>query len=392
MRFASRSTLPPNPIVTLSDKIATMPKGKRELIPLQQGDLSMITPTPISDAAHKALLEGYTKYAPAAGYPQLRDALARKLSEYNKVEYDPATQILVTQGSTEALYVAVNTLLEPGDEVVLPAPYYPPYDSLIRASGGVPVYVDSSEEQGWMAPPEKVEAAVSEKTRIILINTPNNPTGEVYSREYLKAVGTIAAERDLVLLSDEAYEGLVYDGAKHISPASIEAINPNVVGMYSFSKTFAMTGWRLGYLTGSAEFIRRASTIHNLVVAHVSSPVQMGGLHALSGWNEFSGPILKELDKRRRTLVNELNKLDGVKCALPPGTFYTFPDFRQAAPNLTSQQLGDRLIEAGVGTSPGSFFGKCAEGYQRLSYSKVDEPQIVEAVARMRSVLDGIRA
>ncbi len=385
MRFASRTSLPPNPIVGLSDKIASLPR--KDLIPLQQGDLSIETPSEIVDAALEALRKGYTKYAPAAGYPELRNALAKKLHDFNHVEVDSDKQILVTQGSTEALYLAVNTLLEPGDEAIIPAPYYPPYDSLIRASGANPRYVGSSEKEGWLPSPERIRKAITKKTRLVLINTPNNPTGAVYPRSYLEEMGRIAADHKLPIVSDEAYEALVFDGGRHVSPMSISSIRENAVGLFSFSKTFAMTGWRLGYLCGPEEFIRRAGTVHNLVLAHVSSHIQFAGLRALDGWDSISSPIIRELDERRKTLVDELNTIDGMSCKPPQGTFYVFPDFRSAAPKLSSQRLAERFLQSGVGSSPGTFFGEGGEGYQRLSYSKVTVPQIVEGVSRMKKAI-----
>jgi len=349
----------------------------------------METPGEIVEAASDALRRGYTKYAPAAGYQELREALARKLHDRNRVDCDPDGEILVTQGSAEALYLAINTFLEPGEEAIIPSPYYSPYDSLIRASGATPRYIPSSEEGGWLSRPEAVERAINNKTRLVLINTPNNPTGTVYPRKFLEEIGNIAVDHDLALISDEAYEALVFDGAKHVSPLAISSIRDNAVGLFSFSKTFAMTGWRLGYLCGPKEFIAKAGTIHSLVLAHVSSPVQIAGIRALTGWDEFSSKIVSELDRRRRVLVDELNHLDGMSCTLPQGTFYVFADFRGAAPNVTSQELADRFMQYGVGTSPGNFFGPGGEGYQRLSYSKVDSPRIVEAVKRMKLGIAG---
>ena len=370
----------------MSDKIASLPR--KDLIPLQQGDLSMATPKEIIDAASEALNKGYTKYAPAFGYQELRNALAKKLRDYNRIDTDPDNQILVSQGSTEALYLAVNTLLEAGDEAIIPAPYYPPYDSLIRASGAVPRYVGSTERTGWLAPPEDLEKSITKRTRIILINTPNNPTGTVYPRKYLEEIVRVAVDHDLTVLSDEAYEALVYDGARHVSTLSIPDSKDNVVGLFSFSKTFAMTGWRLGYLCGPKEFITRASRIHNLVLAHVSSHIQIAGVRALARWDNLVPSIVSELDKRRKAFVSELNTIDGVSYKPPQGTFYVFPDFSGAAPEMDSQQLADKFLLAGAGTSPGAFFGPGGENHQRLAYSKVTVPQIVESVKRMKAAIE----
>ena len=347
----------------------------------------MDTPIEIMDAASDALKRGYTKYAPAAGYSELRNAIAKKLHDYNQIHADPETQVLVTQGSTEALYLAVSTLLDPGDEAIVPAPYYPPYDSLIKALGATPRYVGATEDESWLPSPRLVENAINKRTKVLLINTPNNPTGTVYPRGYLEEIGRMALDHNLPILSDEAYEALVFDGAKHVSPMSIPSLRENAISLFSFSKTFAMTGSRLGYLCGPEEFIKKAGTIHNLVVAHVSSHIQFAGVRALDGWDRFPAPIIHELDKRRKALVDELNTMEGMSCKLPQGTFYVFPDFRGAAPGLTSQELADRFLRAGVGSSPGTFFGPGGDGYQRLSYSKVGIPQIVEGVKRMKQAI-----
>ena len=383
MHFASRTKLPPNPIVGLSDKIAEISKRTGNFIPLQQGDLDFPTPPHIVEAASKALLDGYTKYAPASGYAELRYAIARKLREFNGIDCDPDHEILVTQGSNEALYVSLSSLLDPGDEAILVDPCYPPYDSLVRAAGAVPVHAASSEGNGWLPLIEDLEKSITPRTRVVLVNTPNNPTGELYPREYLEEIGDLASRHSLVLLSDEAYEALTYDGFRHVSPAAVPQLRGRTAAAFSFSKTYAMTGWRLGYLYGPREFIERASVMHNLVLAHVSSHIQIAGARALSESQSCVESIVKELDRRRQLLVRGLNRIEGVSCRAPKGTFYAFPKFDFQIP---TEALARKLIERGVGTSPGPFFGYCGEGYLRLSFSKVDIAQIKEALKRIETV------
>jgi len=380
--------LPPNPIVTLSEEIVEISREVKDFIPMQQGDLNLPTPDYIIDAAAQAMKEGYTKYAPGSGYPELKNAIAEKLRRYNRIDCKMEKEILVTQGSNEALYVSLHTLLGQGDEAVILDPYYPPYDSLVRTTGAVPVHVSSSEENNWSPRIEDIERILSKRTRVILLNTPNNPTGQIYAREFLESIGELATQHDLVVVSDEAYEGLVYDDARHVSPGSIEALRNRSVSCFSFSKTYAMTGWRLGYVHGPTEFIERAAVVHNLVLAHVTSCVQIAGAKALTGHQTAASQIVQELNRRRKTLVENLNRIPGISCKMPKGTFYVFPNFRRLG--ISSRELSSRLMRAGVGTSPGSFFGDCAEGFLRLSYSSVDETEIARAVDIIQGVVSVI--
>jgi len=385
VRFSKKTDLPPNPIVGLSDKISQISKTSPDFIPMQQGEMAFPTPKEISEAAYRSIKEGYTRYAPALGYPELRTEIAKKLQSKNKIKCDPHTELLVTEGSTEALYVAFQTLLEPDDEVLVFDPSYAPYGSAIRATGAKPVQISSHEQDDWTPTLVDIEKSITRKTRIILLNTPNNPTGEIYKKEFVKDLAEIAVKHDITLLSDEAYEGLVYDGFEHFSPGSLNELQSNCVTAFSFSKTFAMTGWRLGYLLGPREFIQRASVIHNLVIAHVSSPIQMAGVAALGLPRSVTDHFVNILDKRRRVLVEELNAIPNVSCRFPKGTFYAFPNLTKTG--LSSTELAELFMKKRVGASPGSFFGSCAEGYMRLCFATVTEDQILEATKRIRESL-----
>jgi len=385
LHFSARTDLPPNPIVELSDRISQISAKSKNFIALQQGEMAFETPKEITNAAYQAAKDGFTRYAPALGFLDLRIAIANKLKTENGIDCDSQNEILVTEGSTEALFVALGALLEAGDEAILLDPSYAPYDSAVRATGATPIHIPSIEKDDWLPSVQAIEKAVNSKTRLFLVNTPNNPTGEVYSPQYLKELCALALRHNITVLSDEAYEALLYDGQTHVSPGAMNEFKDICVSAFSFSKTYAMTGWRLGYLQGPAEFIRRASVIHNLALAHVSSPVQMAGLEALRLPKSVVRKFVDVLDRRKKLLVEELNKNPKIRCRYPKGTFYAFPDFSET--KRSSLQLADRFLEAGVGTSPGAFFGSCADGNMRLCFATVNEEQIVEAVRRISNSL-----
>jgi aspartate/methionine/tyrosine aminotransferase len=352
---------------------------------MEQGELDFPTPAFIVEAANEALHEGYTKYAPSSGLAELKIAIAEKLRDANGIDSDPETEILVTQGSTQGLYLAILALLQPGEEALILDPSYPPYDRLVRSTGAIPKHVPSYEEDEWLASVEAMEQTITPRTRVVMVNTPNNPTGAVYPRSYLEAIGELASKHNLMVVSDEAYEALTYDGNRHVSPASIDSLQDLCVALFSFSKTYAMTGWRLGYLHGPHDFIKRAGTIHNLVLAHVTSHIQIAGARALTGPQDCLDQMHYELDRRRKVLVEELNRVPHVSCRLPKGAFYAFPNFGSI--DMSSIDLATRLASARVGTSPGVFFGKSAEGYVRMSFSTVNFDQIKLAVGRIKEAI-----
>ena len=384
-RFAKRTEIPANPIVVTGDRVHEMLAKGESVIMFHAGDVGWDTPQFIKDAAYESLNLGYTHYAPSSGYPEFKAALAEKLAERNGICVDPSAEIIVTQSATYGIYISILALLDPGDELLLLDPCYPSYEVCVKMAGGVPVFVPTREEDEWKASSSEIESRVTPRTKGIMINFPNNPTGEVPSKGELESIAELAQKHDLFVISDEAYEMVTYDGLKHHSIASFPGMKERTATIFSFSKTYAMTGWRLGYTVGPDAFIERANNIHEAVLAHVTSHNQMAGLAALKGSQDFNAQMMRELDARRRLLVEGLNKIPGISCRMPKGTFYCFPSIKKSG--MSSQQFTDRLLLNGnVCVTPGAAFGTCGEGYVRFAYSQTSMQEISTGLRRMATV------
>jgi aspartate aminotransferase len=383
-RFAKRTEIDPNAIVVIEDHVHEMLARGENVIMFHVGDVGWDTPQFIKDAAYESLNKGYTHYAPSSGYPELKAALAQKLAERNAVYVDPSTEILVTQSATYGIYISILALLDPGDEMLLLDPCYPAYEICVKMAGGVPVFIPTCAEDEWKASPREIESRVTPRTKGIMTNFPNNPTGEVLSGQDLESIAQIAKKHDLFVISDEAYEAVIFDGLKHQSIASLPGMKERTATIFSFSKTYAMTGWRLGYTVGPDAFIQRANVLHDTILAHVTSHCQMAGLAALSS-QEFSSEMVRELDARRRLLVQGLNNIRGVSCKMPKGAFYCFPSIQKSG--MSSQQFSEELLRKGsVCVTPGTAFGKCGEGYVRFAYSQSTMQDISNGLERMATV------
>ena len=384
-RFAKRTEIPANPIVVIGDRVHEMLARGEKVIMFHAGDVGWDTPQFIKDAAYKALNRGYTHYAPSSGYPEFKTALAEKLAERNGIYVDPSAEIIVTQSATYGIYISILALLDPGDEMLLLDPFYPSYEICVKMAGGIPVFIPTHEQDEWKASSGEIESRVTPRTKGIMINFPNNPTGEVPGKEELESIAEIAKKHDLFVISDEAYETVTFDGLKHHSIASLPGMKERTATIFSFSKTYAMTGWRLGYTVGPHAFIKRANVIHETVLAHVTSHSQMAGLAALRSSQDFTSQIMRELDARRRFLVEGLNKIRGVSCKMPKGAFYCFPSIKKSG--MSSQQFSEHLLLKGnVCVTPGTAFGKCGEGYVRLAYSQTTIQEISTGLERMTTV------
>ncbi len=384
-RFAKRTEIPANPIVVIGDRVHEMLARGEKVIMFHAGDVGWDTPQFIKDAAYKALNRGYTHYAPSSGYPEFKTALAEKLAERNGIYVDRSAEIIVTQSATYGIYISILALLDPGDEMLLLDPFYPSYEICVKMAGGIPVFIPTHEQDEWKASSGEIESRVTPRTKGIMINFPNNPTGEVPGKEELESIAEIAKKHDLFVISDEAYETVTFDGLKHHSIASLPGMKERTATIFSFSKTYAMTGWRLGYTVGPHAFIKRANVIHETVLAHVTSHSQMAGLAALRSSQDFTSQIMRELDARRRFLVEGLNKIRGVSCKMPKGAFYCFPSIKKSG--MSSQQFSEHLLLKGnVCVTPGTAFGKCGEGYVRLAYSQTTIQEISTGLERMTTV------
>src|SRR5208283_1005341 len=256
-RFSKRTEIPANPIVVIGDRVHEMLARGEKVIMFHAGDVGWDTPQFIKDAAYEALNRGYTHYAPSSGYPEFKAALAEKLAERNGVYVDPSAEIIVTQSATYGIYISILALLDPGDEMLLLDPFYPSYEICVKMAGGIPVFIPTHEQDEWKASSTEIESRVTPRTKGIMINFPNNPTGEVPGKEELESIAEIAKKHNLFVISDEAYETVTFDGLKHHSIASLPGMKERTATIFSFSKTYAMTGWRLGYTVGPDAFIKR---------------------------------------------------------------------------------------------------------------------------------------
>jgi aspartate/methionine/tyrosine aminotransferase len=360
------------------------------VISLAVGQPDYDTPKHIVDACKAALDAGHTRYGPALGIPELRQAVARKLWRVNGIQADPDTQVIITVGAQEAIMLAMLVLLDPGDEVIMPDPIYTNYHGHVPLVSAREVLVPAREENGFMMAAEDIEAAITDRTRVLLFNSPCNPTGAVASRAALESYASIAQKHDLVVISDEAYESLVYGDARHISIATLPGMAGRTVSVYTFSKSYAMTGWRVGYLTGPASIVDEAHKIQEEVVSCPVTFVQYGAVAALEGPQDCIAEMVAEYDRRRRFTVDALRRIDGVTCVEPQGAFYVFANV--SAFGLSSQDLAMCLLEkAAVATVPGTAFGPGGEGFLRLCYGSASMASLEEGTERIRRGLNTIR-
>ena len=336
-----------------------------EVYGLAGGEPEMDTPDHIKAAAAKALQEGKTKYTPAAGIPELREAIAEKLLKDNNLAYEPK-QICVTAGGKQACMNAIMAMCDEGDEVIIPAPYWVSYPEMVRLCGAVPVIVETEEKNGWKMTAAQFEDAMTPKTKMVIINSPNNPTGAIYSREELTAIGEVATYEDIIILSDEIYEKLTYGEKKHVSIAEIsEELQGLTVICHGFAKAYSMTGWRLGYTAAPPELAAAISKIQSHTTSNATSFAQYGALAALSGPQAFVDDMRNEYDVRRQFVYGRLSGISNVSVNLPEGAFYFFVNC--AALGLKSQNLCDKLLSRyKVATVPGIAFGH--DSSVRLSY------------------------
>ncbi len=387
VRVSERAqSVPWSPIRHMMGLAAKMPG----IISFTVGQPDYDTPRHIVEACKAALDAGHTRYGPALGIPELRQAVARKLWRVNGIQADPDTQVIITVGAQEAIMLAMLVLLDPGDEVIMPDPIYTNYHGHVPLVNARKALVPAREENGFMMSADDMEAATTDRTRVLLFNSPCNPTGAVASRATLESYARLAQKHDLVVISDEAYESLVYGDARHISIATLPGMAGRTVSIYTFSKSYAMTGWRVGYLIGPAHIVDEAHKIQEEVVSCPVTFVQYGGVAALEGLQDCIAEMVAEYDKRRRFTVDALRRIDGVTCVEPQGAFYVFANI--SAFGLSSQHLAMHLLEkAAVATVPGTAFGPGGEGFLRLCYGSTSMEKLEEGIQRIRTGLKMLR-
>ena len=363
-RLSTIAQMAPSPIRRIYEKAVQMD----DVVFFSLGEPDFDTPPQVVDAAVESLRRGETHYTPNAGIPPLREAIAENLRDYDHVAYDPATEIAVTSGGMEALVLALLALVEPGDEVILADPSYTNYRDQIAICKGVPVYVPVREENGFQFDPDDLRRAVTDKTRAIMVNTPANPTGAVASRENLEAVAALALEHGLYVIFDEVYKHLFYGDRPFFNIADLPGMRERTLVLDSCSKTYAMTGWRVGWIAGPAEVVGCIPKIQENLCSCVPAFVQRGAIRALRTGAEDVRRMNEAYRARRDVIVAGINAIPGLSARTPEGAFYLFVNVRGSG--LTSERFAMRLLEEGrVALSPGSAFGPSGEGYARISYA-----------------------
>ena len=378
-------------------KAKALKAAGRPVIGFGAGEPDFPTPDYIVEAAVAACRDPkFHRYTPAGGLPELKAAIVDKTKRDSGLTYD-VSQVLVTNGGKQAIYEAFAALLDPGDEVIVPAPYWTTYPESIKLAGGVPVEVVADETTGYLVSVEQLEAARTDRTKVLLFVSPSNPTGAVYSRAQVEAIGRWAAEHGLWVLTDEIYEHLVYDDAEFVSmPAVVPELADRTVIVNGVAKTYAMTGWRVGWVLGPKDIVKAASNLQSHATSNVCNVAQAAALAAVSGDLAAVDEMKGAFDRRRRTIVRMLNEIDGVDCPEPKGAFYVYPsvkgvlgkEIRGKRPTTSAELAALILDEAEVAVVPGEAFGP--SGYLRLSYALGDE-DLVEGVSRIQKLLGEAR-
>ncbi len=355
----------------------------RSVVHLEIGEPDFDTPSHIIAAGQQALEEGFTHYGPGAGLPELRTAVAGYLQRWRGLEIDPA-RIVITPGGKPVMFFAILALINPGDEVIYPDPGFPIYESMARFVGGKPVPMPLREDRRFRFDPEEFRSLVTDRTRLIIINSPHNPTGSVLTKSDLEVVAEVARERNIVVLSDEIYARILYTG-QHESIATLDGMLDRTIILDGWSKTWAMTGWRLGFGVFPAELVPHVERLISNSVSCTASFAQQAAIAALDGPQESVARMLDEFTTRRTAIVAGLNALPGVRCLEPDGAFYAFPNI--TGTGFASRDLADRLLEeAGVACLSGTAFGSYGEGFIRFSYAN-NLANIQLALDRMRQLL-----
>jgi len=374
--IAERATkVKPSPTLAVDSKAKQLKAKGMDVVNFGVGEPDFDTPEHIKEAAIKAIKDGFTKYTPVGGIDELKEAIIEKLEKDNKLTYNKEN-IVVSCGAKHSLYNIAQALFGPGDEVIIPSPYWVSYPDQVLLNDAIPVIVNTYEEDEFMLRPEVLKEKITSRSKALILNSPSNPTGFIYTENALKEIAEIALKHNLYIISDEIYEKLIYDNEKHISIASLsEEIKEKTIVVNGLSKAYAMTGWRIGYAAGHTEIIKTMTTIQSQSTSNPTSIAQKAAVAALRGNQNCVSEMRKEFEKRRNFLVQELNRIPGVSCKMPKGAFYVFPNIsnifgKKIDKNIinSSMDLSIYLLEkALVALVPGSAFG--AEGYIRISYA-----------------------
>jgi aspartate aminotransferase len=388
--------LVPSATLAIGNKARQMRAEGIDVIGFAQGEPDFDTPEHIKEAAVQAVRDGFTKYTATGGIPELKDAVAAKLKRDNGLTY-ARNQILVSCGGKHSLYNVFQALLDPGDEVIIPAPYWVSFPEQVKLCDAVPVFIHTRESQGFRLTRALVEPAVTPRTKLLVLNSPSNPTGAALRRQELEGLATLALERGFLILADETYEALVYDGYQHVSIASLnEGAYGRTILVNSLSKAYAMTGWRIGYAAGPAELLAAMDGLQGQMTSNPTSIAQRAAIAALSGPQEPTQRMREEFARRRRYILERLNGMPGIRCASPEGAFYVFPNVSglfgkraQGQPITSSTEFAAFLLDAArIAVVPGVEFG--SDAHIRISYATA-MASIEEGMNRMAAALATLR-
>jgi aspartate aminotransferase len=381
-RFAKRVlSIEPSPTVRISDLIADSQAQGKQILSLAIGEPDFPTPAHIVEAAKKALDDGYTKYTAASGIRELREAIAEKSRNENGIPAEAENVIVAPTKHT--LFMTCMALLDPGDEALIPDPGWVSYAPMVTLAGAKPVPVRAADEDGFVPSTETVAEAITPRTRLLVLNSPSNPAGSVYTRDQMQGLADLAADRDLIVVSDEIYEKILYEG-EHVSPASLDGMFDRTVTVHGFSKTYAMTGWRLGWLVAPTPLFKEIVKVQEHTITCATAFAQKAGVAALRGPTEPLQKMVEEFRARRDVVLRELSKIDRLSTYRPSGAFYAFP---RIDAELGSAALCERMLKAAsVAVTPGTAFGQAGEGHIRISYA-ASRDTITEGVRRIGEVL-----
>ncbi|KAF0994783.1 pyridoxal phosphate-dependent aminotransferase [Geobacillus sp. TFV-3] len=390
MKLAKRvASLTPSATLAITAKAKELKAAGYDVIGLGAGEPDFNTPQHIIEAAIKAMNEGHTKYTPSGGLPALKEEIIKKFVRDQGLAYEPS-EIIVCVGAKHALYTLFQVLLDEGDEVIIPTPYWVSYPEQVKLAGGVPVYVEGLEENGFKMTPDQLKQAITPKTKAVIINSPSNPTGMIYTAEELKALGEVCLAHGVLIVSDEIYEKLIYGGAKHVSIAELSPeLKKQTVIINGVSKSHSMTGWRIGYAAGPKDIIQAMTDLASHSTSNPTSIAQYAAIAAYSGPQEPVEQMRQAFEERLNIIYDKLVQIPGFTCVKPQGAFYLFPNARKAADmagcRTVDEFVAALLEEAKVALVPGSGFG--APDYVRLSYATSLEA-LETAIERIRRFME----
>ncbi len=393
MKLASRiSRIKPSPTLAITAKANALRAEGHDIVSFGAGEPDFDTPRTIKEAAIRAIEAGFTKYTPVGGTDELKDAIIDKLRRDNGLSYK-RPEVVVSCGAKHTLYNLAQVLFEEGDEVLIPGPYWVSYVDIVLLAGAKPVVIETSAADGFKLRPEQLARAITSRTRALIINSPCNPTGITYVRKELEALAAVLEKRDILIISDDIYEKIIYNGMKFENFANLEGpIKEKVIVVNGVSKAYAMTGWRIGYAAGPEEIVAAVTKLQSQNTSNPASIAQKAAVEALNGKQDSVNLMVKEFEKRRNVIVQALNAIRGVTCLSPSGAFYVFPDFSffygrgtsSRRVNNSSELTAYLLEEANVAVVPGVEFGQ--DNHIRLSYA-ISQEQILEGVERIRQAV-----